>query len=167
VRQAIKDPDLDVRYAAVLSLIELAEEDCFAEVAALIHAAHGPPREQVLRAFFHAINYLQLNVATSAAVEDLLQALEVALADDQPGARVAAAMPLITMGHERATAILRQGYYREPDPEAKARMMSVAVLLSSPAGDEFLQDGLQSAERHVRETAEDLAEYLTHSGGET
>jgi HEAT repeat protein/actin-like ATPase involved in cell morphogenesis len=164
VRQAMGDPDLGVRYAATLSLLELAGENCFPELAGLILDSQGLERWCLLRGLFHATNYLHIDVARSSSAGVLIEALQVSLLDDLPETRVAAAMPLMRMDHEAAWAVLREAFRREEDGETKGRMLHYAVLLGSGVGDEFLQDALRSSDDHVRETAEDLAEYLACGG---
>jgi len=163
VRRAIDDASLEVRYAATLSLLELAGEECFPELAAIIERTCGPERLCILRGFFHATNYLQIDVAQSSTAEVVISALEAALLDDLPGARVAAAMPLAWMRHDRATAILREGYHREQNSETQAHILRAAVHLMSAAGEELLQDALESQDTLVREAAE----YLAHSRATT
>jgi HEAT repeat protein len=114
VRHALwHDPEPEVKYAAVLSLLELAGDASLAEIAAGIVAQSGEARRQILRAFFHASNYLHLDVGRSVAVDDVLRALETAIEDELPQVRLAAAWPLALMHHDRAAAMLREAYGRE------------------------------------------------------
>jgi molecular chaperone DnaK (HSP70)/HEAT repeat protein len=156
VRQGLEDPDLETRYAATLSLVELAREACLQELAGLIRRTRGRARQQILRGLFHATNYLHIDVASSSDAETVIDALEVALADEIPDVRVAAAMQLAWMRHERATATLQAGYDRERESETKARILYVGVNLNSEASGPLLQDALESKEAQVRETAEYL-----------
>jgi HEAT repeat protein len=157
VRRALDDPDLDVKYSAVLSLIELAEADALPELAERILQERGWPRQRTLRGLFHATNYLQIDVGASPAAQAVISALETALQDELPAARIAAAMPLAWMRHPRAAQVLAEAYARESDSDAKANMLNAAVALMSPVAETLLQDGLQSPDRLVRQTADYLA----------
>ena len=157
VRQALDDPDLDVKYSAVLSLVELAEAEALPELAERIHQAQGWPRQRILCGLFHATNYLQIDIGATPAAEAVITALEAALLDELPAARIAAAMPLAWMRVPRAAQVLSAAYARERDSDAKANMLNAAVALMSPAAEALLQDGLQSPDRLVRQTADYLA----------
>jgi HEAT repeat protein len=158
VRWAIDDPDLEVKYAATLSLVELAREDCFIELAGRIERARGLERHRIVRGFFHATNYTQIDVGQSQDVEVVVDALEVALQDELPEARVMAAMALAWMRHDQATDVLRRGYHQERDSEAKARILRNTVHLMSSIGEELLQNALQDDDTLVRQTAEYIVE---------
>ena len=153
-RRLVDDPDPDVKYAATLSWIELAGEACLAELADVIRGESGAAREPILRAFFHATNYLAIDVVRSPEFELLLDALAVAVEDPLPAARMAAAWPLAWLPHERAPTLLRQAYERERDAEVKAHFVRVAVGLMSPAGGLILRDALGSPDEIVRQAAE-------------
>ncbi|MCI0396298.1 MAG: HEAT repeat domain-containing protein [Chloroflexi bacterium] len=128
VRRTLQqDPDLDVIYAATLSLVELAGESCLPEVAAAIAASHGPARRQLLRGLFHATNYRHLDVAQATGLAQLLDALARALADEAPETRLAAVYPLAWMGGERAAALVRAAYEQESDPALKEQIAHVAA----------------------------------------
>jgi hypothetical protein len=156
VRAAIDDPDLDVKYAATLSLIELQSDLSFPEVADLIEHTEGAVRQQILRGFFHATNYLALDVAQTSSADIVLDALENALIDLLPAARLAAVWPLAWIRHPRAPEILKYAYKTEPDAETKGRMVKVAFNLMSEARDEILADAAQSNVTEVREVAEQI-----------
>ncbi len=156
VRAALDDPDLDVKYAATLSLIELQSDLSFPEVADLIEQTTGTVREQIVRGFFHATNYLALDVAQTASADIVLDALENALLDPLPAARLAAVWPLAWMRHPRAPEILKYAYQTEPDPETKARMVKIAYNLMSEAREEILADAAQSNVPTVKEAAEQI-----------
>jgi HEAT repeat protein len=158
VRQALDDRDLDVKYAAALSLVELAREDCFDELASLIAGTAGAVRRCFLRGLFHAANYLQIDLAKSAAAEHVVDALEAAMHDESSEVRMAAALPLAWLRHERAAAALLEGYRRESDGETKAQLLHIGVSLASPAGAAMLAEALDSDETPVREAAD----YLVH-----
>lgn len=153
-RAQLEDPDADVKYAATLSWLELAGAASLPELAGVIQRESGLARQQVLRGFFHATNYLAIDVTRSSAIDAMLDALECAARDDLPGARQAAAWPLAWIRHERAARILRAAYEAEPDETVKAHIVCVAVGLMSEAAGEILADALQSESASVREAAE-------------
>lgn len=166
VRAAMNDPDPDVKYAATLSLLELAGEQWLQELSGIIGRTSGATLQQVLRGFFHATNYLKIDVARSKAADMLIDALETALLDDLPAARMAVVWPLAWMRHERTPIVLRQAYRRERDSEVKAQMVRVATSLmaenaggaeSASVAKEILQDALQSKDDRVRQVAEEIA----------
>jgi len=166
VRSAMNDPEPDVKYAATLSLLELAGESWLQELSGIIGRTSGVTLQQVLRGFFHATNYLKIDIAKSKAADMMIDALETALLDDMPAARMAVIWPLAWMRHERTPTILRQAYRRERDTDVKAQMVRVATSLmaentgagtSVNVAQEILQDALQSKEDRVRQAAEEIA----------
>jgi HEAT repeat protein len=156
VRECMKDPDPEVKYAAALSLLELSGESWLAELSGVIGRNTGETLKQVLRAFFHATNYLKIDVAKSSAAELMIDALETALLDESAGVRTVAIWPLAWMRHERVSAILRKTYRIELDPEVKAHIVRVSAGLMSEASEEILQAALQSTEEQVKSTAEKI-----------
>jgi HEAT repeat protein len=154
VRAQVADPEPDVKYAATLSWLELAGEACLAELAAVVKRESGAARQQVLRGFFHATNYLAINVAGSTAIDALLDALDSAVQDASPDARKAAVWPLAWIAHERAACLLKRAYRDEADDMVKAHCVRVAVSLMSEAGVEIFEDALRSDRRAVRDAAE-------------
>ena len=154
VRAALGDLDLDVKYAATLSWIELSGEGCLIELAETIKRADGAARAPIVRGFFHATNYLAIDVARSPAAAALIEALEITMSSDAPDARKAAAWPLAWIDHPRASLALKQAYEREPDEDVKAHLVRVAVGLMSDAGEAILQNALASPSDVVREAAE-------------
>jgi HEAT repeat protein len=158
VRQAIDDSDLEVKYAATLSLVELAGKDCFVELAERIERARGLERHRIVRGFFHATNYTQIDVGQSRDAGVVIDALAAALLDELPKTRVAAAMPLAWMRRDQADGVLRKAYYQERDSEAKARILRNAVHLMSSVAEELLQEALRGDDTLVRQTAEYIVE---------
>lgn len=156
VREAMNDPEPEVKYAATLSLLELAGESWLQELAGVIGKTDGITREQILRAFFHATNYLKIDVSQSKAADTMLDALEVALFDDLPAVRKAVVWPLAWMQHIRTSEILRRAYFLEQDAEVKSHMVRVSVSLMSEAGKTILEDALKSTVELVRKTAESV-----------
>ncbi len=131
--QIAADPSPEVQYAAALSLLEIAEAAALNELADLIREASGARREALLRALFHASNYLKLDMAASDALAPLLEALAAALSDPDPAARMAAVWPLAWLSDERATPILVHAYTQETDPDVRSHMRRVCRSLMSPA----------------------------------
>ncbi len=165
VRQAMNDAEPDVKYAATLSLLELSGENWLQELSGIIGRTSGVTLQQVLRGFFHATNYLKIDVARSKAADMMIDALETALLDDLPEVRLAVVWPLAWMRHARTPIVLRQAYNRERDSEVKAQMVRVATSLmaeNTGAGgsvniaDEILQDALKSKDDRVRQIAEEV-----------
>lgn len=156
VREAMNDPDPAVKYSATLSLLELAGEAWLEELAGVIGRASGITLEQVLKGFFHATNYLKINVAKSTAAELMIDALETALLDETDKARMAAVWPLAWMRHERTPMILKRTYLIEQNSAVKAHIVRVAAGLMSSVSEEILEDALQSQEDEVRRAAEQI-----------
>lgn len=156
VRNAMNDPEPDVKYAATLSLLELAGETWLQELSGVIGRTSGVTLQQVLRGFFHATNYLKIDVARTGAADLMIDALETALLDTLPEARMAVTWPLAWMRHTRTPIVIRQAYFRETDSEVKAQIVRVATSLMSEAGEGILQDALTSKDQRVRNTAEEI-----------
>jgi HEAT repeat protein len=156
VRAALSDPEPDVQYAATLSLVELQSEASFLEIAYLIEDTAGSKRQQILRGFFHATNYLLLDVATDPTADAVLDALEKALRDPLPEARLAASWPLAWIRLPRAAALLRRAYEEEQNSDVKARIVKIAYNLMSDVRDEILLDASHSSDEAVKEAAEQI-----------
>ncbi|MGB1287632.1 MAG: HEAT repeat domain-containing protein [Aggregatilineales bacterium] len=156
VRQSMFDPEPPVKYAAALSLLELSGEGWLNELAGVIGRTTGETLEQVLLAFFHATNYLKIDVAKSSAAELMIDALETALLDESAAVRKAATWPLAWMRHERTPKILMKTYRLELDSEVKAHIVRVAAGLMSDASEHILEDALDSSETPVRKMAESI-----------
>lgn len=167
VREAMNDPDPEVKYAATLSLLELAGESWLQELSGIIGRTHGVTLQQVLRGFFHATNYLKIDVAQSKAADLMIDSLETALLDDMPEVRMAVVWPLAWMRHARTPTVLRQAYYREADSSVKAQMVRVATsLINESTGavegiqvaEQILKDALENPDGKVRRVAEEIME---------
>jgi HEAT repeat protein len=156
VRNAMNDPEPDVKYAATLSLLELAGEAWLQELSGIIGRTSGVTRREVLRGFFHATNYLKIDVGETMAADMMIDALETALLDDLPDVRKAVTWPLAWMRHKRTALVLKRAYHLEQDDDVKAHMVRVAASLMSDAGDEILQDALKSKLEQVRRIAEQI-----------
>ncbi len=156
VQRALDDPDLDVQYAAALSWVELEGEACLPGLAQRIRESCGQVRAGFARALFHATNYLFMDVAHSACVDVVLQALEAALQDDLPEARLAASMPLAWIHHPRSTLALQRAFEQEGDVEVKSRMLMHAIHLMAPIGNTLLAEALHSPDEPLRQVAEYL-----------
>ncbi len=156
VKSALGDPIPEVKYAAALSWVELARETCFAELADWIEQTHGWARRWILRGFFHATNYMGIETGSAPAAAILIQALNTALSDDLPEARLAAFLPLAWTRHPIAETALLAGFARETNSDVKAHMLTAAVNLMSPVAGVLLEDARRSNDPLVRQTAEFL-----------
>lgn len=163
VREAINDPEPDVKYAAVLSLLELSGEDWLSELSGIIGRTSGVTLQMVLRGFFHATNYLKIDVANSKSADLMIDALETALLDDLPEVRQAVVWPLAWMNHPRTPGIIRKTWMIETDSKVKAEIVRItSSLMAGNAGadadsikvaDDLLQDALGSDDALVLEAA--------------
>ncbi len=165
VREAMFDPEPQVKYAATLSLLELSGEGWLEELAGVIGRTTGETLEQVLLALFHATNYLKIDMAKAKAAELMIDALETALLDEHAGVRKAAVYPLAWMRHERTPAILKKTYRLETESDVKAHIVRVSAGLMSDAGEEILQDALDSEDAQVRQAAHQILEEREKAGG--
>ncbi len=164
-RQMMTDSEPRVKYAATLSLLELSGEDWLNELAGVIGRTSGDTLKQVLLAFFHATNYLKINVAESSAAELLIDALGTALLDESAAVRKAAVWPLAWMRHERTPAILQRTYRIELDSHVKAHIVRVSAGLMSDASETILQDAIKSDDDTVRQAAEKVLADRERAGG--
>jgi len=153
---ALDDPDLDVQYAAALSWVELQGEACLPGLAQRIRESSGKVRAGFARALFHATNYLFMDVAHSTFADMVLDALETAMEDDWPEARLAASMPLAWIHHPRSTPVLQHAFDQESDVEVKSRMLMHAIHLMAPIGNALLAEALHSPDEPLRQVAEYL-----------
>lgn len=150
----IESPDLEVSYAATLSLIELVRESCLAGLAFRIQQASGEARASLLRGLFHATNYLFIDLGTGAHCRPVLQALQASLEDDHAEARDWAARILAWMHSSEETAsLLERAYLHEQHLDTRLQMLHAAVQLMSPAASDILQDALRSPALPLREAA--------------
>jgi HEAT repeat protein len=166
VRNAMNDPEPDVKYAATLSLLELSGESWLTELSGIIGRVKGETLKQVLRGFFHATNYLKIDVSQSSAADLLIDALETALLDDAADVREAVIWPLAWMRHERTPGVINRSYHAEMDPKVKATIVKVATSLmtvesggteaSEMASQGILNDALNAPEPEVRFAAEEV-----------
>lgn len=164
VREAMFDPDAYVKYAATLSLLELAGEGWLDELAGVIGRTSGETLEQVLKAFFHATNYLKIDVAKSRSADLVIDGLETALLDESAKVRMAAIYPLAWLRHERTPFILKKTYRLETDSDVKAHIVRVSAGLMSAASEEILQDALANQDAGVRQAAEKIMADRERSG---
>jgi len=151
VRAAMSDPDDNVKYAATLSLVELAHESCFDEIAGLIETSSGESLRWTLRGFFHATNYLGLELGNSSG--RLFAALENALGDSLPAVRVSACMLLAWSRHPRAGEVLLRAFQTEADSQTRAQILTNAVHLSSPVAETLVHEALDSTDTLLHKTA--------------
>lgn len=156
VKSVMGDADPEVQYAATLSWVELARESCFSELATWIEETRGWSRRWILRGFFHATNYMGIESGSSPDAVLLIRALENALKDDLPQARLAAFLPLAWIRHPDAERTLLAGFQDETISDIKAHMLTAAVHLMSPVATVALEEARQSSDQLVRQTAEFL-----------
>ncbi len=164
VRNGINDPEPDVKYAATLSLLELAGETWLEELSGVIGRTSGVTLQQVLRGFFHATNYLKIDVVRSKAADLMIDALETALLDTMAEVRMACIWPLSWMRHERTPGILKRAYTIEADSDVKAHIVRVAASLMSEAGEDILQNALNSSDVKVKTIADSIMADRERSG---
>lgn len=153
VREAMNDREPDVKYSATLSLLELAGEGWLSELAGVIGRTTGNTLEQVLKAFFHATNYLKIDVANSDSADLMIDALETALLDESVAVRKAATWPLAWLRHERTPKILLKTYRLETEPEVKAHIVRIGAGLMSEVSEQILADAINSTQEEVHEAA--------------
>jgi len=166
VRDGMNDPEPRVKYAAVLSLLELSGEEWLKELSGIIGRTSGGTLHQVLRGFFHATNYLRIDVGQSTAADMMIDALETALHDELAEVRKAVIWPMAWMRHERTPGILKRTYNIEQDSEVKAEIVRITTSLmadnaggntaSKEASDFILNEALKSDDEIVREAAENV-----------
>ncbi len=156
VKDALRDPRPEVQYAATLSWVELARESCLAELAELIERTRGIERRAILRGFFHATNYMGIEIGFAPGAVALINALDSALGDALPETRLSAYLPLCWIRHPEAEAALLDGFRREPNSDVKAHLLTVATHLMSPVAGRLLEESLTSSDPLLRQTAEYL-----------
>lgn len=137
IRDAMHDLDPDVTYAATLSLIEVLGEGCLAELADVLRHTAPSASVAVLHGFFHATNYLKIDVSHSKPINELIDVLELLLRHEDAEVRRAAIFPLAWLRHERTPAILRNAYEQEQDRELKAAFGRIIPALAPDLRDEF------------------------------
>lgn len=157
-RTMLTDEDSDVIYNAALSYIELAEENCFADFADFLMQADGVRLQYALRGFFHATNYLHLELVNHPMANALIDTFERAIQHEHREIRKQAVWPLAWTRHPRTPEIVLRAYKQEQDIEVKAHFMRVAVSLMMPESDLLLRDALASSRDVLRELAEQIAE---------
>jgi HEAT repeat protein len=130
----------------------------------VIGRTSGETRHQVLRGFFHASNYLKIDVAKTKAADLMIDALETALLDDLADVRSAVIWPLAWMRHERTPGILRRAYNLEQESAVKAQIVRVTTsLMTSDTGsagsgvaEDILQQALKSTDTLVKKAADEV-----------
>jgi HEAT repeat protein len=153
IKACLDDPDEDVKYAAALTWLELTQEEGLPEIAETIRNATGPTRKAILKGFFHATNYLGIDLGGSEHLDVVLAALMNAVQDDEIEIRMAALRPLVWVRNEKATMLLRDLFSNEKDPLFKAQIVYYTFALLSEIGEELLEQAAQAEEEPVREMA--------------
>jgi HEAT repeat protein len=141
VIQQVLDNDVrpEIQYAAALSLLEIKGDSCLPDLIANIK--EGSPQVQLalLRAIFHASNYLGIQLGSSQFCEDLLRVLETTLDSDDPEMRLAAIWPLAWMRHPKADELLHRAYQHEKNRSLRAEIQHIAMSLGSPVAQSFTE----------------------------
>ncbi len=158
VKAAVRDAHPEVRYAATLSWIELARENCLAELAEVIEVVPSSERQAILRGFFHATNYMGVEIGSAPDAISVINALKLALGDERLEVRLAAFMPLCWIRHPEAEATLLTRFKSEKDSQVKAQVLRTAVNLTSPVSSKLHKEALQGSDLLLRQTAEILSE---------
>jgi HEAT repeat protein len=156
IHRSLSDSDTDVQYAATLSLLEVAGEGCLEELAAVIRHSSGWTRQAILKGFFHATNYLKINIEAHQACEAIIDALEASVSDELSQAREAAIWPLAWIRHPRTPVILCDAYSRETNVDVQAQIVRIFSSLMSEAEADILQSALHSQHDKVRAEAEQI-----------
>lgn len=164
VRASLADEDTEVVYAAVLSLLELTGDGALEELVSQIMETCGERREAILRGFFHATNYLSMDLVAHPLAGRLIAACAMALRDGLPAVRKAVIWPLAWMRHPGAADLLQRAYEQETDAEVKAHIIRVAVNLMSLNGETLLQAALHSEVEAVQQTAQQIVAERARTG---
>jgi len=134
VRQVLdEDAHPDLQYAAALSLLEISGENCLPNLIAKIETGGPEVRHALLRATFHACNYLGIQLGNSPHCLAFLEVLEIALQEPDPAVRLAAIWPLAWIRHPRAEALLLLAYGAEENKSFQSEIIHIATSLGSPA----------------------------------
>lgn len=131
VSQVIQnDPSPEAVYAAALTLVELTGEEALAELAGAITNKEGDHRHQLIRALFHATSYRHIDVPSTAAANEVIDALAKALEDKSADIRVAAVYPLAWMGGKRPMTLVCDAEEREEDSAVREQMAHIIASFS-------------------------------------
>ncbi|HOD04772.1 MAG TPA: HEAT repeat domain-containing protein [Anaerolineaceae bacterium] len=153
VLHSLDDLVLAVRYAAGLSWLELCGTACLKDYATRIEQARGENRQPLLRALFHASNYLGIELSAPDVLATLLPALLAALHDAHPAARLGATWPLAWMQHPQTDEALRSAFAVEMDVDVQAEMLYIIHSLSPKLGAELLLTAESSPAEVVQQMA--------------
>ncbi|MBI5929253.1 MAG: HEAT repeat domain-containing protein [Chloroflexi bacterium] len=132
-RMLLTDPDPDVQYEAMQSLVELLEATVLAEIPDILHNSSGLYRHARLRGLLHACNYVGVNIETSPYCTQILEALADCSHDESEMVRLQTTYLLAWIKHPRATELLEQAVAAEVDEVLKAQMTSIGVSLGAIA----------------------------------
>jgi HEAT repeat protein len=128
------DPSPEAAYAAALTLVEIIGEDSLAELAQAITNKRGEHRHQLIRGLFHATSYRHIDIPSTAAAGEVIDALALALEDDSADIRIAAIYPLAWMGGERPMALVREAEAQEGDTAVREQIAHIIASFSPARG---------------------------------
>lgn len=148
------DPDPDVRYAATLSLLELAELEAVPMLLTILQTISGEMSAAILRGLFHASNYMQCDLSTSPYLDDLLDYLAIARQDRVT--REPAMWLLAWIRDLRASEMLVETFQAVEDEAFQCKVLHLSVALMSDAADTLLDIAMVSQFDEVSQLAEAL-----------
>jgi len=130
----------EIKYAAALSLLEIEGDRCLPELVDYIKTGDSQAQLALLRAIFHASNYLGIHLGHSPFCDDLLGVLTTALDEDNPELRLAAIWPLAWMRHPKADALLLLAYQKETNQIRRTEIRHIAVSLGSAIAKSLIEE---------------------------
>jgi molecular chaperone DnaK (HSP70)/HEAT repeat protein len=122
----------DIRYAAALSLLEINGERALPDLITMIKNESAEARLAMLRAIFHASNYLGIQLGNSKHAKNLLAVLEMALNDSDSEVRLAVIWILAWMRHSKAEELLISACQAEENQPFNHEIRHIATSLGSP-----------------------------------
>jgi HEAT repeat protein len=148
------DPDPDVRYAATLSLLELAELAALPTILDVLKVTSGEMSAAILRGLFHATNYMQRDLTDSPYLDALIDYLDAARHD--PIAADSAIWLLAWIRDPRAAQLLIKSFENTVDSALQVNILRIAFALMSDASNTLLEIALNSPDAILRDLAETL-----------
>jgi hypothetical protein len=82
---------------------------------------------------FHAGNYTRVDFGSSNHIDDLFEALEIVLGDQDAAVRLSAIWPLAWLQHPKATELLIQACQAVENQPLHTEIASIIKSLDSPA----------------------------------